>query len=72
MKALNLITLIIIIIGGINWGLVGLNSDWNLVAADLQLFADPAEDRLHHRRPVGPVADRAVGAIAGRRIVERT
>ena len=32
MKALNLITLILIIIGGINWGLVGL-FDWNLVAA---------------------------------------
>ena len=30
MKALNLITLILIIIGGINWGLVGL-FDWNLV-----------------------------------------
>ena len=32
MKALNIITLILIIIGGINWGLVGL-FDWNLVAA---------------------------------------
>ena len=32
MKALNLITLIIIIVGGINWGLVGL-FDWNLVSA---------------------------------------
>ena len=32
MKALNIITLIIIIIGGINWGLIGLNSDWNIVA----------------------------------------
>jgi uncharacterized protein len=32
MKALNLITLILVIIGGLNWGLVGL-FDWNLVAA---------------------------------------
>ena len=32
MKALNLVTLILIIIGGINWGLIGLNSDWNVVA----------------------------------------
>lgn len=32
MKALDIITLILIIIGGINWGLVGL-FDWNLVAA---------------------------------------
>lgn len=32
MKALNLGTLLLIIIGGINWGLVGL-ADVNLVAA---------------------------------------
>ena len=35
MKALNIVTLILIIIGGINWGLIGL-FDWNLVHA---LFA---------------------------------
>jgi uncharacterized membrane protein YuzA (DUF378 family) len=32
MKTLNLITLILTIVGGINWGLVGL-ADVNLVAA---------------------------------------
>jgi uncharacterized protein len=32
MKALNLITLVLIIVGGLNWGLVGL-FDFNLVAA---------------------------------------
>lgn len=32
MKALNIVTLILIIIGGINWGLVGI-ADFNLVAA---------------------------------------
>jgi uncharacterized membrane protein YuzA (DUF378 family) len=32
MKALNLITLALVIVGGINWGLVGL-FDFNLVAA---------------------------------------
>lgn len=32
MKVLNLITLILVIIGGLNWGLVGL-LDFNLVAA---------------------------------------
>ncbi|MDQ6648253.1 MAG: DUF378 domain-containing protein [Pseudomonadota bacterium] len=32
MKALNIITLVLIIVGGINWGLVGL-ADFNLVAA---------------------------------------
>lgn len=32
MKALNLITLWLVIIGGLNWGLVGL-FDFNLVAA---------------------------------------
>jgi uncharacterized protein len=36
MKALNLLTLMLIIIGGVNWGLVGL-ADFNLVAA---LFGD--------------------------------
>ena len=32
MKALNLLTLCLVIIGGLNWGLVGL-LDFNLVAA---------------------------------------
>ena len=32
MKWLNVITMILIIIGGINWGLVGLFSGFNLVA----------------------------------------
>ncbi len=32
MKTLNLLTLLIVIVGGVNWGLVGL-FDFNLVAA---------------------------------------
>lgn len=36
MKALNLITLLLVIVGGVNWGLVGL-ADFNVVAA---LFGD--------------------------------
>jgi ABC-type cobalamin/Fe3+-siderophores transport system ATPase subunit len=36
MKAANLITLVLIIVGGLNWGLVGV-FDWNLVAA---IFGD--------------------------------
>jgi uncharacterized membrane protein YuzA (DUF378 family) len=32
MKALNIITLVLVIVGGLNWGLVGL-ADVNLVAA---------------------------------------
>jgi uncharacterized protein len=36
MKTLNLLTLILTIVGGINWGLVGL-ADFNLVAA---IFGD--------------------------------
>lgn len=32
MKSINLITLILTIVGGINWGLVGV-ADFNLVAA---------------------------------------
>lgn len=34
MKALNIITLVLVIIGGINWGLVGL-AQFDLVAAIL-------------------------------------
>jgi uncharacterized membrane protein YuzA (DUF378 family) len=37
MKALNLITLILVIIGGLNWGLVAL-ADVNLVTAIASLF----------------------------------
>ena len=36
MKALNLITLVLVIVGGLNWGLVGL-FDFDLVAA---IFGD--------------------------------
>jgi uncharacterized protein len=36
MKTLNLLTLILTIVGGLNWGLVGL-ADFNLVAA---IFGD--------------------------------
>ena len=36
MKAANLITLVLVIVGGVNWGLVGL-FDWNLVAT---IFGD--------------------------------
>lgn len=32
MKTLNIVTLVLVIIGGINWGLVGV-ADFNLVAA---------------------------------------
>lgn len=38
MKAFNLITLILTIIGGLNWGLVGL-FDYNLVAAIFGTFS---------------------------------
>ena len=36
MRAVNVITLVLLIVGGLNWGLVGL-FDFNLVAA---LFGD--------------------------------
>ena len=49
MKALNLITLIIAIVGGINWGLVGL-AEFDLVAA---LFGS------------GSVASRTVYVLVG-------
>jgi uncharacterized membrane protein YuzA (DUF378 family) len=41
MKSVNLVTLILAIVGGINWGLVGA-ADFNLVAA---LFGDGAVAR---------------------------
>ncbi len=31
MKALHSIAFILVIIGGLNWGLVGINPGWNLV-----------------------------------------
>ena len=36
MRAINLVTLLLVIVGGLNWGLVGL-FDFNLVAA---IFGD--------------------------------
>ncbi len=36
MRAVNLVTLLLVIVGGLNWGLIGL-FDFNLVAA---LFGD--------------------------------
>ena len=32
MKSVSLVTLALVIVGGLNWGLVGV-ADWNLVAA---------------------------------------
>jgi uncharacterized membrane protein YuzA (DUF378 family) len=31
MKALHCVAFVLLVIGGLNWGLVGINSDWNLV-----------------------------------------
>ena len=30
-KALNTIAMVLLIIGGLNWGLMGLNMEWNVV-----------------------------------------
>ena len=49
MKALNLVTLMLLIVGGLNWGLVGV-ADFDLVAA---LFGD------------GSVLARAVYVLVG-------
>lgn len=32
MKALHTIAFILVVVGGVNWGLVGINSSYNLVA----------------------------------------
>jgi uncharacterized protein len=42
MKSLHLVALLLVIVGGLNWGLVGL-ANWNLVAA--QFGADSALSR---------------------------
>ncbi len=31
MKAVHMIAFILVIIGGLNWGLIGINSGWNVV-----------------------------------------
>ena len=31
MKVLHIIAWILLIIGGLNWGLIGINADWNIV-----------------------------------------
>ena len=33
MRALNIITLILLIVGGLNWGLVAIHPDYDLVAS---------------------------------------
>lgn len=30
-KTLDTVAMILVIIGGLNWGLIGLNMDWNVV-----------------------------------------
>jgi len=30
-KAVNTISMVLLIVGGLNWGLIGLNMDWNVV-----------------------------------------
>lgn len=32
MKSLNTVSIWLVIIGGLNWGLVAINKDWDLVA----------------------------------------
>ena len=53
MKPLNLITLILLIVGGLNWGLVGL-FNFDLVAA---LFGDE-ERRAAEANPYGETRTR--------------
>ena len=31
MKSLHTVTFILLVVGGLNWGLVGINASWNLV-----------------------------------------
>lgn len=44
MKALHVIAFILVIVGGLNWGLVGINMDYNLV--NMLLGAWPMVERV--------------------------
>ena len=44
MKALHMVSWILLVIGGLNWGLVGVNSEWNLVS--MLLGSWPMVERL--------------------------
>ena len=44
MKALHVIAFILVIVGGLNWGLVGINADYNLV--NMLLGAWPMVERV--------------------------
>lgn len=38
MKGLHIVAFILLVIGGLNWGLVGINADWNVVQLILGSF----------------------------------
>jgi hypothetical protein len=44
MKAIHTIAFILVVVGAINWGLVGINESWNLV--DLLLGKLPMVERI--------------------------
>jgi uncharacterized protein len=52
MKALNIVTLILVIVGGLNWGLVGL-LELRSRRRDLRRRLAAVAAGLHRRRPVG-------------------
>lgn len=56
MKFIDIFTLILVIVGGLNWGLVGLFS-FDLVAAIFGVGSGLAPDRLHPGRTIGGLAD---------------
>ena len=55
MKPLNLITLILLIVGGLNWGLVGL-FNFDLVADAFRRGLHARPHCLHFGRPVRTLA----------------
>ena len=58
MKFINILTLVLVIVGGLNWGLVGLFG-FDLVAAIFGAGSMLSQARLHPGRALGGLADRA-------------
>lgn len=66
MKALDIISAVLLIVGGLVWGLVGL-FDFNLV----EFFFKPAGEFRHHPSVMGRIIYILVGASAVYQIVQR-
>lgn len=64
MKFINISTLILVVVGGLNWGLVGLFG-FDLVAAIFGAGLGARPDRLHPGRAAGGLADHPLFSAMG-------